>query len=213
MEVKDAVATLKDWFFDLAGLFLPGAALLFLVGLIVNNLFTLSTISLHYSQKVELNVAFALAAYIVGYVIYGVSESINLIYSFKDRLKAAILTSSKEVALFKELLAAKGESFPSFTNHANFEELRNFAMSISPESDSKIYTFTFRADICNQLGTACFIAAIGALVKAFMGQPSVMFCTVNLAAACLLKMTNLQFLDITYRVPFSIANAKLLAGK
>lgn len=230
MEVKDVTASLKEWFFDLAGLFLPGATLIFVLNLIHKNQMHLSDISRYYNQDIKVNFAYVVTAYMAGYLVYSLSSLIDDIFDFGNRIywsripskshkRNEIVNSSNEYSLFKKLVLQKAPSetqvdLAAFLVANDFYEIRNLAMSYSPESDSKIYNFSFRAEICNHLGTTFIITAIaGAIVSVSTTRSLLFFSLASFFIAVLFKFVRIKYLDAAYTVPFSIAIAKLISPK
>lgn len=229
MEVKDIAASLKDWFFDLAGLFLPGATLVFVLSLIYSNHGHLSDIQQHYDHDIKISFAYFVTAYVAGYFVYGLSMISDSAFDFihkgvsfipsKANKKASIIGSSGEYALFKKLIVIKSESdakedLIAFLELDDFDEIRSMAMSCSPESDSKIYNFTFRSEICNHLGTVLLVCSIVGLLASITNNRSMAwFSLVFFCLGVLLKFVRMGFLDAAYKVPFSVANTKLALVK
>ena len=230
MEVKDVTASLKEWFFDLAGLFLPGATLIFVLNLIHKNQVHLSDIAGYYNQDIKVNFAYVITAYIAGYLVYSLSSFVDKAFDFSNKFLWAlipskahkvdeIIGSSNEYSLFKKLMIQKADvdikaDVMTFLTADKFQEIRNLAMSYSPESDSKIYNFSFRADVCNHLGTVFLITTIAGLSVSFLAaRHLLLFSLASFVMVCLLKLMRIKYLDSAYKVPFSIANAKLLSPK
>jgi hypothetical protein len=230
MEVKDVTASLKEWFFDLAGLFLPGATLIFVLNLIYKNQVHLEDISRYYTQDIKVNFAYVVTAYIAGYVVYGLSWFVDGVFDLgnkaawsripsKSHKRSEIINSSNEYSLFKKLMLQGAgvdikADLTAFLAADNFDEIRNLAMSYSPESDSKIYNFSFRAEICNHLGTAFTITAIAGLIASVLTTRSLfLFSFASFLVAVLFKLVRIKYLDAAYKVPFSIAIAKLMSPK
>lgn len=230
MEVKDVTASLKEWFFDLAGLFLPGATLIFVLNLIYKNQLHLSDISQYYNQDIKVNFAYVVTAYVAGYIVYGLSSFIDSVFDLGNKIgwsrvpsklheRRKIINSSNEYSLFKKLMLLKSPAeaqadLTIFLKVDNFDEIRNLAMSYSPESDSKIYNFSFRAEICNHLGTVFIIISIvGVIASVWTTRSLFLFSFASFCVAVLFKLVRIKYLDAAYKVPFSIAIAKLMSPK
>jgi len=230
MDVKDAADSLKEWFFDLAGIFLPGATLMFVLTLIYNNQVHLSDVGRYYSQDLKVNFAYVVTAYITGYLVYSLSAFVDTFFDVINRLiwnkipskdysQRKILSSSNEYSLFKKLSVQKAPfdtqtDLTAFLQEDRFEEIRNLAMSYSPVSDSKIYNFSFRAEICNHLGTAFIITGVvGIIASIATSHHQLLFSLCSFVVAVLFKLVRVKYLDAAYKVPFSIANVKLMTEK
>ena len=230
MDVKDAADSLKEWFFDLAGIFLPGATLMFVLTLIYNDQVHLSDVGRYYTQDIKVNFAYVVTAYITGYLVYSLSTFVDAIFDLINRFiwsgipskaheRRKIISTSNEYLLFKKLSAQRAATdtqtdLTTFLQQNNFDEIRNLAMSYSPDSDSKIYNFSFRAEICNHLGTAFIITgAIGIIASFATNRNMLLFSLCSFMVAVLFKLVRVKYLDAAYKVPFSIANVKLMTAK
>lgn len=150
----DIVASLKEFFFDIIGFFIPG----FILILIIEEGFNIKT---GFLSEVYIMI---IISYALGYV----THSFTLLKDkWINKLSEKISLSSVD-SIIKELsekdnfkLASKiieEETQKDDKKLSNFNSFRNYAMSAIPDSDKKIYTFMFRAQLFNQLHTIVVIS-------------------------------------------------------
>lgn len=99
----------------------------------------------------------------------------------------------------------------------SMRELRSIIMSYIPEADTKIYTFMFRAELCNHISASFlfigFLAITQVLLDKFFNIDLGIFLTNReaiilylalLIMSYLLYLTRIRFLRIAYKIPFTI---------
>lgn len=152
----DIVASLKEFFFDIIGFFVPG----FISKIIIEKVFGIST---GFLSEVYIMI---IMSYVFGYVIHSFTllkdnwfntlskklpiSSVNTILddlSSKDNYKLVSKIIEKEIAEDEQKLS-------------NYRSFRNYAMSAVPEADKKVYLFMFRAEVFNQLHTIVLISLL-----------------------------------------------------
>jgi len=149
----DFINSLKEFFFDIIGFLVPGL----IVIVIVNHVF-----GIFFIKNIE-----SLESIVIGYVIGYIVFSFSLI---KDKIIDKLPPSLK-ISSSKEVIAdlSKGDNFKLASERinnslkggkeklVNYKSLRNYAMSVTPESDQKVFTFMFRAELFNQLHTVSLL--------------------------------------------------------
>ena len=101
-----------------------------------------------------------------------------------------------------------------------FNSIRNIAMSYTPESDTKVYTFMFRSDLCKHLSSFSILIAVFGLVSWLLyilfgwtlflktDISSIVLYLLLLASSILLFQTKVRFYKIAMGVPLSIFLSK-----
>jgi hypothetical protein len=158
----------------------------------------------------------------MGHAVYGIGclkEKILGKYSYIKKIennvsKRQAFDYSKE--LLTQSLASK--NLTNKLNIASVRDLRNLVMSFIPESDQKIYTFTFRSDLANHTGNiSLLIGSLGLLFTFFKQIPLLIFKTDTahiilyvclLIAYLFLRETRNRFYSISVGLPFSIFTSK-----
>lgn len=150
----DIVASLKEFFFDIIGFFVPG----FIAIIIIEKVFGIST---GFLSEVYIMI---IMSYVMGYIIH----SFTLLKdSWFNKLSKIIPISSVRTVLddlskrdnFK--LVSKiieKETMEDDQKLSDYRSFRNYAMSAVPEADKKVYIFMFRAEVFNQLHTIVLIS-------------------------------------------------------
>ena len=159
MKAADLFEAIKSSVFDIIGFLLPG----FYALILLNYTFE---ISFNNYSDLESEWILLIIAYILGYVIFSLSEEIEkkpkirpprclkkYIIDQRAEGKSKILTSiSYKMSIkllnehFKDHLDA-----PSQFDSADVNTLRSIVMSFCPESDTKIYMFRFRGELCRNI--------------------------------------------------------------
>jgi|GEM_PF-1472007 len=167
MDYPSSIEAFKGLFLDILGYFLPGSFLIII--LYITSASDLKTIIKSHIISNEL--LFMILSYISGYILYGVTmirdQLKNIIHKGwgddKKRIEDKILKSDDirlSVEIAEKILSKNQLKYNNFKdNKGNFKlhPIRNFAMSFVPSADTKIYTFMFRADLCNQTSAAIFL--------------------------------------------------------
>ncbi|WP_343670060.1 hypothetical protein [Chitinophaga sp.] len=218
--VKSFFDSFKEFIWDIIGYLLPGSYILIILSACVNNEFFVFP-SLGTSPTDLYPFIFLVVSYLLGYVVYGfgwLKESILGKYSYVKRIEANV-ARRKEFSISKEFISKslqnKGSTYDLST--ATVREIRNIAMSFAPESDQKIYTFTFRSELSNQTANASIVVGfLGLLFSIFKSIPLHIFKTDTahiMIYVCLiicyffLNQTRNRFYDIAMGLPFSIFTA------
>lgn len=235
MNPAKLIEAIEKIFLELLGFLLPGLVLLysfyFFLNLDYQNLFP------NLTQTNE----FVLAsfAYILGYIIYGMALFRDSVVP-----KFNSLLSGKKLEIILKISTPK-EELPKISKSLEFElcqkivkklfkddygrlivdegkindispnSLRNILMSYVPDSDKKIYTFMFRAELCNHLNIVTaliFIIALFSFLIDILGfeplfNTSASFIVIYLlflAIGFFLHKTRMRFYSIAMRIPFSI---------
>lgn len=239
MKFSEALLIVKEFFLEVLGFLIPGLVCLFLP---LPFLKFETQVTLFSILDEEYHAyAVLLSSYIMGYVVYGASEWKEKFFSTKNRAepktevkKTSIWSKMKykfyhsyqhdlesqikssvawDIAdqLFKERLGSYGYQTPK-----DYRSLRNLGMSYISEADNaKIYTFTFRADLCRHLCTVFqFYILLGVVIifcrslrdYTVFNQISYILRVwiILVIFAYFLKKTRRRFFSIAQRIPFSI---------
>lgn len=205
----DIISSIKEFFFDIVGYLIPGFIILTLINLVYG---------IYLPFEIDSLVALILS-YILGYIVYSISL-FKAIF-IKNWPKIFLATSREEiekkllsldtVVLAKEYINSKVNK--NEKKLENFRSLRNVAMSKSPDSDKKIYTFMFRAELFDQLHTISILSLITSivlLILSFWGIHSQyeLFDYLMIGIFILLIMTLRKgwqrFFEIAMSLPFSL---------
>lgn len=219
--IKGFFDSFKEFIWDIIGYLLPGSYILILLSVCVNQkYFVMPLIGANDNDFYPF--VFIVISYLLGYVSYGfgwLKEEILGKYSYVKKIEAKIL-KRKAFLLSKQLISKalleKG-IVDELNEKTTLRDVRNIAMSFIPESDQKIYTFTFRSELSNQTGNISFLVG-------FMGLFSYFFKSISLGIfktdathliiyVCLLisyfflRQTRNRFYAISAALPFSIYTA------
>ncbi len=220
--IKNALDSLKEFIWDIIGYFLPGAYLIILLAFSLGEAYLIH-------PKIFANTEmmwplFIISSYLLGHVTYGLGQlKENLLgrwsYTRKKEkevsLKPAFKTSKE---LLEKALIAKGVN--QDLNNASVRDVRSLIMSFAPETDQKVYTFTFRSDLSNQIGNISALVGLLAILSSFISrlQPRVFvvdrphlllyFCL--LLSYIFVRQARNRFYSISISVPFSVYTAKEL---
>ncbi len=235
MKTNDFVSALKEFFLDFLGYFSPGFITMLLLTIIMSNESKIQIPSILNGDNGP--IIFVFISYVLGYVIFSVSEIFinyfirfcNFFLSVKINNREAIKDSIRKdesIDLVKNKLKViwKTEGLldieiDNYLEKLDGFKLRNLSMSFTPESDAKIYTFTFRSDLSRHLAFIFFnIGILGIifwminLFRPFLffkteGVYVLLYLLMIIAPYYLSKSFSL-FLSISYRIPFSIFLAK-----
>lgn len=179
--VKNVFDSIKEFVWDVIGYLIPGSFLLILLATCVkSNFFVSPDFGIKKNEFYPL--VFGIVSYILGYVVYGfgwLKERILKKYSYVKQIEDSV-SKRKAFDLSKKLLTEKLQSkgVSDDLSTVSVRDLRSLSMSFIPEADQKIYTFTFRAELSNQIGNICFVIGIlGVLFSFFKKLPLQIFKT------------------------------------
>jgi len=218
-EIKNLFEALKEFIWDVIGYFLPGMYAIILVSVIVNPEYFIKTPLL--SEKDEgINFITVILAYILGYVIYGISEAKENVRgkkSYTGKIEEAI-SKTKNYELASQLLQKKIDASAVAVKVSDLEmkEVRNIAMSYAPESDKKVYTFMFRCELSRHIANTSFLIGGMSLLLVIIHMISGKLNIINydgvhivlyiflVAIFYALNVTRDRFYRIAMSIPFSI---------
>ena len=240
MDLSKLMEGIKEFFLEILGFLLPGISFIFLLAFFINHNF-IKLDSALLKADIWLILTFS---YIMGYIIYGMALMRDNILKWifklsgKKILKRFKLLSGKKIKIdeivnnikkseefdiskniLRELIKKPSENQKKIDG-LGFYSMRSLAMSYAPETDKKIYTFMFRADLCNHLSIVVItLGTLGILNSLcyLLGLKFQILCInykfiigyiVLLLISYFLNLTRNRFLDIAYRIPFSIFIAK-----
>lgn len=227
--IKGFFDSFKEFIWDIIGYLLPGSYVLILLSVCVHKEYFV-TPSLGTNTNGFYPFIFLVVSYLIGHVTYGfglfkdklLSRNKFLIkFSYVKTIEASI-TTRKAFTLSKDLIskALHAKGINDDLNDASVRDLRNIAMSFIPESDQKIYTFTFRTELSNQTGNISItIGVIGLMFSIFRSIPFQIFktdLTHIVIYICLifsylfLRQTRNRFYAISIGLPFSLYIAKAI---
>lgn len=165
--MEKVIEAIKEFFFDIIGFLFPG----FIFLIIGKYVFTFP-ISINESQP---TVVF-IVAYIFGYLVFSLSQIKESLLKKISAckwifVKIKILTeddiikdlSTKETFLLASKIIRE-KTIVEDRSLNDYKSLRNVAMSGSPDTDKKVYTFMFRAELFNQLHTISLIVLIALVI-------------------------------------------------
>ncbi|WP_075591010.1 hypothetical protein [Labilibacter marinus] len=202
---KDLVQSLKEFFFDIIGFLVPGTLIL----VIINHYFNL---------KIE----FKDGSYILLIISYSTGYLIFAITLLKDRLldklnkckkilcQDSVLGKLKNRKTYIEVSEIINKNLGE-NKELSYKGYRNIAMSAIPESDKKIFTFMFRAELFNQLHTICVILFMFCIIQTAYNltkSKSIIEMTYSLMVSLIgilaLRRGWERFYSIAMSLPFSI---------
>jgi hypothetical protein len=245
MDLSKALEGIERLLLEILGYLLPGFALLFLLVNLIDQPFKqFFIVFFHFNEW-----GLVAVAYVLGYIIYGsalvkdalvksiVLNSINWIKkkigkseikSLRTLLDDRILQSTEvEVtkSILKKLLANSIPNISESIDCMSLSSLRNLAMSYVPQSDRKIYTFMFRAELSNHTETITFVFGLwgflGLCTSRFFNQnlllssqePYIYWYATLILTSYFLAKTKARFLGIALSIPFSIFIAEYYSVK
>lgn len=219
MGIKSFFDSFKEFVWDIIGYLIPGSFLFILLSATISEKYFVTT---NLSSE-DLNIfIFIVLSYLLGYVIYGIGLYKDEKFAKSSYKKVIENTISKE-SLFLECkkvyLKKIQQEGKKLDENITLRELRTRVMSYIPESDQKIYTFTFRSELSNHISNICFLYGCIALI--FWGVQSFFnfqvfyseakFITLYILLCIIsffLSKTRDRFYSISMRVPFSVFMAK-----
>lgn len=223
--VKSFFDSFKEFVWDIVGYVLPGSYLLVLLSICVNEHLFIKIKIILKTEDFNLYI-FLLGSYLLGYIVYGLSilkEKKLGNKSYMKKIENSIY-NRKSINWAREILLKKFTyvNIDEDLSSASLRDLRSLVMSFIPEADQKIYTFTFRSDISNNVANislllgvfGIFSCIINAINSAFLffntGISFVIFYICLIVSYYLLIQTRNRFYAISMSVPFSIFTAKNL---
>ncbi|WP_294278054.1 hypothetical protein [uncultured Chryseobacterium sp.] len=219
--IKSFFDSFKEFVWDIIGYLLPGSYLLIVLSIIIKkDYFVYPTIGTNSDDFYPF--IFIVVSYILGYAIYGLGvmkENILGEYSYIKKIEEKV-KNRRTFSLSKELLSKylSAKDVSDDLSSTNLREMRSIVMGFMPEQDQKVYTFTFRADLSNQIGNTSIILGVSALVFSILKPFSldlfntgkafyiIYFCLIF--NYILLRQTRNKFYEISLGLPFSIYTAK-----
>ncbi len=152
----DIVASLKEFFFDIIGFFVPG----FISIIIIEKMFGVST---GFLSEVYIMI---IMSYVIGYVIHSFTllkdnwfNKLSIILPISSVRKVLDDLSKKDNFKLVSKIIEK-ETIEDDQKLSDYRSFRNYAMSAVPEADKKVYIFMFRAEVFNQLHTIVIISLL-----------------------------------------------------
>lgn len=229
MKSEDAIQNLTLFFNDIIGAVIPGALLG--VGLIVIHVGTLSKIQFDvfnngYAWCLALAFAFGcghLISSLHGKIVERACQKIRLLptlTSVQHEIEGSNSYRAFKVAATDQ---ARKQSLPFTFEDWKFNELRNLAMSVSPEAPAIGRRFMFISLLCSGIGVASLLITLDFLCFSIF-FPSAMFHYEHVPAAwiqigIMLGATSLclgrsaDFYKRALSAPFSIALGSMLFGE
>ncbi|MGE0077637.1 MAG: hypothetical protein AB7S48_07245 [Bacteroidales bacterium] len=222
-ELKGFFDSFKEFIWDIIGYLIPGLYLILVLSICIKQEFYSS--SDYIGFDIGLSTFFLITiGYVLGYVIYGFSwwkESILGKYSYRERIEKEFQDKTT-YKICKDLIEKKikrQDNNQSPIEKMSLRELRNIVMSYIPESDQKIYTFTFRSELSNHIGNISLIIGLVGILSRYMpflrffsimetNKTVTLFYFSLLIAFFLLRYTRNRFYEISIKIPFSIFLAK-----
>lgn len=219
--IKSFFDSFKEFVWDIIGYLLPGSYLLILLSIIIKkDYFVYPAIGTKSDDFYPF--IFIALSYLLGYSIYGLGvmkENILGKYSYIKKIEKKV-KDRKAYSLSKELLSKhlQTKGVTDDLNSSSLRDIRSIIMSFVPEHDQKIYTFTFRADLSNQIGNTSLLIGVLALffsaftpcsLNPFNAEKThyiIYFCLI--LNYFLLRETRNKFYAISLGLPFSIYTAK-----
>ncbi|TDO29228.1 hypothetical protein [Sediminibacterium goheungense] len=232
MKTSDIIDAIKVFFLDFLGYLLPGLYAIFLLTYIINPSIQFNFESIPFIKGNEQFVIF-LFAYLSGYVIYSIDFSDYITKKVKLLGIKTPLQIEAEISgqlefqecksvinrLWKDQSGSPILTTAQLTN-LNVRNLRNIVMSYIPESDTKVYTFMFRSDLCKHLSSFSLLLGLFGLLSCLYtsflnwfsffntGLYNVFIYCILIIGSLLLMKTRSRFLSIAYKIPFSIFLSK-----
>lgn len=227
--VKGFFDSFKEFIWDIIGYLLPGSFVLILLSICINQEY-FATPSLGNNANDLYLFIFIVISYLLGHVTYGFGwfkdEIFNKVkflnkYSYAKNIETSV-SKRKAFILSKELItkALHDKGVSDDLNNISVRDLRNIAMSFIPESDQKIYTFTFRSELSNQIGNISIVVGIIGLFFSIFKPTTLLIFKIDtthiIIYVCLiicyffLRQTRNRFYAIALGLPFSIYTANAI---
>lgn len=168
--ISPIVDLFREILYDILGLFLPGAALIYVVG---HSPFEILRVvvqplsGLHDNKRIALLVG---ASYVLGYAVQGIARTVwvkvfvrnpgNDSKGMKGVSPAGLQTKSEveNSEVFNALRTEVGE-YCKIPNPSllSSNEVQNLAFAVAGDRAADAYNFSFRADLCNGMFIVCFL--------------------------------------------------------
>jgi len=166
--IKGLLESIKEFIWDVLGFLIPGVYVIILLSVVVLPKYFIES-PLVTQKDGGINLIVVITAYILGYVIYGIGEIKEKYHGNKSYMTIAHnnIESSSNYKMASEFLQKRLDAGSIATQIANLKmkEVRNLAMSFVPESDKKVYTFMFRADLSRHIAnTSMLIGSVSILL-------------------------------------------------
>ena len=228
MDTPKIIEELTKYLNELLGYFLPGLMLSLSIYFFID----IKKITTYSEPLIQSILIIITISYVLGYIVYGAALARNKILSFLYRY----LSKIKDIKLLEERVAETLESKTEFKSVKsiilnNFPQIkeediklrfaRSLAMSYCPEADQKIYTFMFRAELCNHIGFLCLFWGLWSFIAYYAskwyGHPllirndqleNLYIPILLILFAYFLHLARYRFLDIAYKLPLSIYLSK-----
>jgi len=239
MDLSKALEGIEKLFLEILGYLLPGLPLLFLGFRLLPAVFHNMRIDVSQVGPWEL----VASGYVLGYVVYGLSLVKDELFQkvflrfvqwlgkklgkqkwtekkmSRSRIEDAVSASLEVLVsrdILKKLLASSTPDINQHVDNLGLHSLRSLAMSYVPQSDRKVYTFMFRADLSDHVGTLALVFGFWGFIaywqERLFGWGSlivtldfhVYFYAVLLVASYFFFKTKLRFLGIALSIPFSM---------
>lgn len=231
MNIGDIVNALKEFFLDILGYLIPGMFFIIIMSVVIGDNYKFSVDSLGSDYKNFFSYLLFFWAYIIGYVLYPLSEFTDKILFKVSLLKLQTMSDidnsialSDQFELCKlaltEIIAVKNPNFVAKGSLFSPRDLRSVVMSYIPEADTKIYTFMFRSEICKNVGSSSFFSCLLILLfmiidlffncRLLLDDKSILLLmtVLLLISSGMLIKTRMRFYSIAQRIPFTIFIAK-----
>lgn len=221
---KNFFDSFKEFIWDIIGYFLPGSYILILLSACINKSYFIEH-NIEAGSGDRNFLVFFIISYIIGYVVYGISGLKEKLFGKKSYTKR-IEEQTKEKIAFKisrDFISKdlKNKESDIRLETASLRELRNIAMSFVPESDQKIYTFTFRSEVCNNIGNVSFFTGLVGIIlylinfftniRIFnLNKEFIILYIILILSYYPLAYARNRFYGISISLPFSIYTSKYL---
>ncbi|MBD8083020.1 hypothetical protein [Chryseobacterium caseinilyticum] len=206
--MENIFSSVKEFIWDIIGYLIPGSLVLLLLNVIFD--LTIPSDTGHF--------LFIIISYIIGYVIYGINIFIYEVcckISFRDKIEREIKGRLEYTNAIDKINLKLSESFDG---DSKVRTIRSIVMSYIPESDTKIYTFTFRSELSSSCSTVCMIFGIIGLASSTLDYligdkfdyflesdyKKIIFYILLIISAIFLRNTRNKFYKMSMSLPFSI---------
>lgn len=216
--------SIKEFVWDIIGYLIPGLYLFILLYICLDNSFidNLNIVSNFQIWTV------IVVSYILGYAIYGLGALKERIRRDKSYIKIIELRVRNRMAfniVSKDIISKFSNTKTDFNfDDATVRDFRSIAMGLFPESEKKIYTFTFRSDISNHAGNTSFLFGLIGLINVilkcifsfYLFKTNTLFIILYVCLIIsyfLFRETRNKFYAISINLPFSIYSSNLLKNE
>lgn len=221
--IKGIIDSFKEFIWDIIGYLLPGSYILILLSVCINEKYFLIP-SLGDTNNNFLPFIFIVVSYLLGHIAYGFGsfkEKLLSKYSYLEKIEKKV-EDGNTFAITKKIIlkSLQAKEINKNFNSLTVKELRGIVMSLCPEHDNKIYTFTFRSDLSNQTANiSLIIGFVGLMLTMFSPFQFSIFktdMTFIILYLCLilcyffLRYTRNRFYEISIGLPFSIYISKAI---